>query len=183
MLICPQCCVQCLLLAFFLAEYNQTKGFHSNLLTGVASRSMLLKENFLLKRRSYQIRFRVRTEYKAEEYTDYNFRTNSPPQNGTCTMDKYTGKGVLEKFQLTCQDWVDLDQPLKYQVTIPKPDMSYITFAVSNESLMTLRLPVGDKNNSYALQLEVYILDSLLAWTKVNVSLTVSFTPFFFGCY
>ena len=87
---------------------------------------------------------------------------------------------MLEKFQLTCQNWDDVDQPLRYQVNIPKPDMSYIVFAVSTNSSMTLRLPVGDKNNSYTLRLDVFIVDSLLAWTKVNVSVIVSFSPFIF---
>lgn len=122
----------------------------------------------------------MRTEEQAEEFSEYNFRTNSPPQNGTCTIDKATGEAVLEKFQLTCQDWDDVDQPLTYQVNILKPDMSYIVFAVSTLSSMTLRLPVGDKNNSYTLRLDVFIVDSLLGWTKVNVSVIVSFSPFIF---
>ena len=181
MLTYPWSCGLCLLFAFFLlAEYNQIKGFQENLLTDDTSTSILLKENFLLKSRSYQIRFRVRTEDQAEEFSEYNFRTNSPPRDGTCTIDKDTGKAVLEKFQLTCQDWDDDDQPLTYQVSIPKPDMSYIVFAVSTNSSMTLRLPVGDEKNSYTLRLDVFIVDSLLGWTKVNVSVTVSFSSFIF---
>lgn len=123
------------------------------------------------------------TEYKAEEYTEYNFRTNSPPQNGTCTIKNATGEAVLGKFQLTCQYWDDVDQPLRYQVNIPKPDMSYIVLAVSTNSSMMLRLPVGDKNNAYTLQLDVFIMDSLLAWTKVNVSVTVSFSLAFISLF
>ena len=98
----------------FVTEFNETKQFYNNLLTDYTSKSILLKENFIRERMSYRIKFRVRTEYEADEYTHYDFRTNTPPERGTCTLDKSTGKAVLDKFQLTCRDWIDVDLPLRY---------------------------------------------------------------------
>lgn len=88
-------------------------------------------------------------------------------------MDKYVGLAVLDLFQLQCNDWEDYDLPLTYQVTVPKLDGTYIVLSVGQNSSIPLRLPVGD-DDDFRLRLEVYIIDSLVAYTKVNVSLIVS---------
>ena len=121
------------------------------------------------------IKFRVRTIYNADDFAYYYFRTNTPPANGTCTMDKTVGQAVLEDFVLTCTGWNDVDLPLKYQVNVPGLGSSYVVLAVSSDSSNTLRLPVGDKNDNYNLLLEVNVQDSLLAAAKVNLTVIVSF--------
>jgi len=160
---------------FFLTEFtNETVGFYSNLLTSYTSTSILLKENFCQQRMSYRIKFRVRTIYDAEDDTYYDFRTNTPPEHGTCTVDKNTGEAVLDEFRVMCRDWVDVDLPLKYQLNIPRPDHHYVVSAANNDNTITTRLPVGDKDDYYNLRIEVVVFDSLLATTKVNVTVIVS---------
>lgn len=114
------------------------------------------------------------TTYGAEDFFHYDFRPNTPPQGGTCVLNKYVGQAVLDMFQLDCSSWNDYDLPLTYQVTVPKLDNTYIILAKKNISSMALRLPVGDQNDAFRLRLEVYVIDSLAANTKVNVSLIVS---------
>ena len=162
---------------FFLpTDYNATKNFYSNLLTTSTSSSMLLQENFLQDRKSYMIKFRVTTVYDAKEFTYYYFRTNNPPEGGTCTMDRDTGKAALDQFDLACINWIDPDEPLAYQVNIPSKNESngYIVFAVFNTSATNLRLPVGDETDLYNLHLDVYIIDFLGATAKVNLTVIVS---------
>jgi len=36
------------------------------------------------------------------------FTINSPPQNGTCTIDQTNGT-TMTLFQITCSNWVDSD--------------------------------------------------------------------------
>lgn len=64
----------------------------------------------------------------------------------------------------------------RYQVNIPKADGPYIVLALSNDSSMSLQLPVGDKDNLYNLRMTVYVIDSLAATTRVNISVIVSFS-------
>ena len=157
-----------------LGDWKEKDGFYEHLLTSFTSTEIILKANFLQLKKRYQIKFRVLTEHGGEGYTYYNFRTNTPPQGGSCEMDKSTGQAVLDEFELQCYDWIDHDLPLMYQVNIPKLDGTYIVFAVAPNNSITLRLPVGDKNYGYHLRLEVFIMDSLKASSKVNVSIFVS---------
>ncbi|KAJ7336026.1 hypothetical protein OS493_013400 [Desmophyllum pertusum] len=154
-------------------DWKEKDGFYEHLLTSFTSTEIILKANFLQLKKRYQIKFRVLTEHGGEGYTYYNFRTNTPPQGGSCEMDKSTGQAVLDEFELQCYDWIDHDLPLMYQVNIPKLDGTYIVFAVAPNNSITLRLPVGDKNYGYHLRLEVFIMDSLKASSKVNVSIFV----------
>ena len=164
-------------LIFFLpTDYNATKNFYSHLLTSSSSLSMLLQENVLEKRKSYMIKFRVTTIYDAKEFAYYYFRTNIPPEGGTCEIDRETGKAALDQFYLACINWKDKDEPLVYQVNIPSKNegSGYIVFAVFNTSSTNLSLPVGDKLDLYHLHLNVYIIDSLGATAKVNLTVIVS---------
>ena len=133
-----------------------------------------MQENFLQKEKLYQIRFQSLTNYRGEGYSYYNFQTNSPPKWGTCVLDRSAGRAVLDEFQLQCNNWTDNDFPLTYQVNIPKLDGTYIVFAAGPNSSIPLRLPVGNKDDGYRLRLEVVVIDSLLASTRVNMSAIVS---------
>ena len=163
-------------LIFFLpTDYNATKNFYSNLLTTSSSRSMLLQENVLEKRKSYMIKLRVTTIYDAKEFAYYYFRTNIPPVGGTCAIDRDTGVAARDEYELACNNWVDSDTPLVYKVNIPSNNESsgYIVLAVFDTN-SKLRLPVGDKLDLYHLHLNVYIIDSLGATAKVNLTVIVS---------
>ena len=121
------------------------------------------------------IKFRVTTIYDAKEFAYYYFRINIPPVGGTCEIDKDTGEAARDEYKLTCNNWVDSDTPLVYKANIPSNNESsgYIVLAVFDTS-SKLRLPVGDKLDLYRLHLNVYIIDSLGATAKVNLTVIVS---------
>ncbi|XP_078384727.1 sperm receptor for egg jelly-like [Oculina patagonica] len=155
-------------------DWIDDNDFYTHLLTSYSGvTEILLQENFLLVDRIYRVTLEVMTQYGAEGYAHYDFRPNTPPQRGTCVLDKYAGIAVLDLFELQCNDWDDYDLPLTYQVTVPTLNDTYIVLAVGQNSSIQLRLPVGDKDDVFRLRLEVYIIDSLVAYTRVNVSLYV----------
>ena len=158
-----------------IGEWIEDNDFYTNLLTSYSGvTEILLQENFLQVNRVYRITLRVTNEYEAEDYFNYDFRPNTPPQRGTCVMDNYFGHAALDLFQLHCKDWEDYDLPLRYQVTVPKLDGTYIVLSVGENNKTSLRLPVGDQNEAFNLRLEIYIIDSLAAYSKFNISLIVS---------
>ncbi|XP_022784277.1 uncharacterized protein LOC111324875 [Stylophora pistillata] len=156
--------------------WKETAGFYQALITSSTGRAIVLKENFLQKEMFYQIRFRTVTYYRGEGYSFYDFHTNSPPKLGTCKIDKSEGKAALDTFHLQCNDWYDTDLPLTYQVNIPKEDGTYIFLASETNNSIPLRLPVGNKSDGNRLQLEVAVIDSFLAFTKINLTVVV-YTP------
>lgn len=152
----------------------EENGFSSHLQTPSSSAEILLQENYLQINKLYRITFKVLTEYGADGYTYYVFRANIPPKGGTCVSDKVIGQAALDTFGIECNEWTDNDLPLVYQVTIPKQDGTFIFLAEEKNNSFALRLPVGDKDNAFRLQLELLIVDALAAYTKINVTVVVS---------
>ena len=59
-------------------------------------------------------------------------------------------------------------------MNIPKEDGTYIILASETNNSLPLRLPVGNESDGNRLQLEVVIIDSLLAFAKANITVFVS---------
>lgn len=105
----------------------------------------------------------------------YQFNTNSPPFGGTCDVDKPEGQAWETSFVFTCGGWQDEDKPLKYKFRYKSSDGIEIVFQSGYSSTLSAKLPVGDSNKDYKLQVQVLIIDSLGSsadtWINVKVSI------------
>ena len=105
----------------------------------------------------------------------YQFNTNSPPFGGTCDVDKPEGQAWETSFVFTCRGWQDEDKPLKYKFRYKNSDGIEMVFQSGYSSTLSAKLPVGDSNKDYKLQVQVLIIDSLGSsadtWINVKVSI------------
>ena len=127
---------------------------------------------------------------------------NAPPSNGKCIPSLKNGRALIDRFEISCKDWLDEHQPLSYKFEMLKTksddekeskdgaDASAKDKAETNEEAgsqgntrllyhgsndtVSLVLPLGDKALNYLLPLKIAILDFYGSATEVTLNLTVS---------
>ena len=71
--------------------------------------SQLFLMNPLIQYWKFEASYTVTTNYGiATGIGAIRFSINSPPQNGTCTIDQTSGT-TMTLFQLSCSNWIDSD--------------------------------------------------------------------------
>lgn len=108
----------------------------------------------------------------SEGSTKFTLGENTSPSNGTCDIHPISGEALVTEFKMNCSGWVDIDntqQPFIYWLVAFSEDsekkrVQTVLFRGILRELVT-KLPVGDKNNNNSLQVQIWIQDSLGAYT------------------
>ncbi|CAM2704890.1 unnamed protein product [Rotaria socialis] len=104
------------------------------------------------------------------------FSINSPPENGTCTVSSTNGTSMTS-FEFSCLNWSDPNGIGGYSFyAYTSIGSGRILIAFTTLSIVELYLPIGDPNNSYALQVFVEIHDIYDVIATYNLS-TITVIP------
>lgn len=127
---------------------------------------------------TYQVTVKATTPQGHSSSTTYSFVTNTPPKGGICKVDDPQGKAWETDFLFSCIGWHDDNLPLKFQFSYNSSDGIEMIFQFGNLSTATGKLPVGDPNMDYKLQIQILVIDSLGSTVSVGIDVKVSI--FFF---
>lgn len=137
---------------------------------------------------TYQVTVNGETSQGHSSIGAYSFVTNTPPSGGICKVDKTQGKAWETNFVFSCIGWQDDNLPLKFQFSYYSSDGIEMIFQSGNSSTATGKLPVGDPNTDYKLDIKILVIDALGSsvdiWIDLKVSITLrfKFLLFFFSC-
>ncbi|XP_041369934.1 polycystic kidney disease protein 1-like 2 [Gigantopelta aegis] len=149
----------------------------SKSLTGYNKKSMLLPPGTLNASSTYQFDLQIFYNKNASKMKlEYRFRTNQPPEGGSCSVDPTSGQALITKFTVSCPGYKDNDSPLTYSVYLKKKGKSDTLLYQGNEDTNSLVLPAGPPQSNSWLQLTVYISDSLDTSTNFTLRVKVQ-TP------
>ncbi|XP_041362098.1 uncharacterized protein LOC121378064 [Gigantopelta aegis] len=144
----------------------------SKLPTGYNKKSMVLPPGTLNASSTYQFDLHIFYNKNASKVKlEYRFRTNQPPEGGSCSVDPTSGQALITKFTVSCPGYKDNDSPLTYNVFLNKKGKSDTLLYQGNGETTSLVLPAGPPQSNSWLQLTVYISDSLD--TSTNFTLRV----------
>ncbi|CAH1247746.1 SELP [Branchiostoma lanceolatum] len=94
-------------------------------------------------------------------FAEYSFTLNEPPRVGNCAALN-TSDGF---FVIRCQGFRDPDVPLRYDLEYTAADIE----VASASSTPPVRLPVGDPEKNYELEIVIRVADSLGAFAFTSV--------------
>lgn len=127
---------------------------------------------------TYEVTVSGETSQGHSSIGTYSFVTNSPPSGGICKVDKPQGKAWETNFVFSCIGWQDDNLPLKFQFSYNNSDGIEMIFQSGNSSTVTGKLPVGDPNIDYKLDIRILVIDALGSsvdiWIDLKVSITLS---------
>jgi len=90
------------------------------------------------------------------------------------------GEALITMFKMTCDNWLDSDntkQPLLYWfITGSGSERTVINRGIQNN--LERLLPLGDPSTNYSLPVEVWVQDSLGAYTVALKKYVCTFLPF-----
>ncbi len=130
----------------------------------------------------YKIKAVIRIQTKNDiikEHYEEKIVLNSPPLiaegNSGCFVTPSEGFAVETIFNITCVGWHDEDKPLTYEFRYNTSVGLVINYPNARIGMNTLstNLPVGSKEDDFALRVDVYIKDSLGDSTISRVSVKV----------
>ncbi|CAF1035223.1 unnamed protein product [Adineta ricciae] len=99
-----------------------------------------------------------------------NFKVNTPPQNGSCTISPINGT-TSTLFTITCSQWIDDDGIQDYSFYSWTTNSNERTIlGYTSLSSIQLRLPAVNNNISSSLRISVQIRDRLSCVTDYNMS-------------
>ncbi|XP_077867281.1 uncharacterized protein LOC100375380 [Saccoglossus kowalevskii] len=152
--------------------------------TGLHGQSLVINDGVLDEDRTYVVVVTMsssdgRGAHKVERegLANIYFTVNKGPMWGKCTLLPESGVEMDTVFTISCQEWVDDQQPLMYQI-------SYSIGSAGSEELLyygmkssvSFQLPAGDPNNNNTEGLHISIVDNFGGKTKV-CSLEVTVEP------
>ncbi|XP_041369943.1 sperm receptor for egg jelly-like [Gigantopelta aegis] len=145
--------------------------------TGYNKKSVVLPPGTLNASSTYQFDLQIFYNKNASKVKlEYRFRTNQPPEGGSCSVDPTSGQALITKFTVSCPGYKDNDSPLTYSVYLKKKGKSDTLLYQGNEETTSLILAAGLPQSNSWLELTVYISDSLDTSTIVSLKVQVQ-TP------
>ena len=121
------------------------------------------REYTLEQKTSYKMKVQAFLKDGSSESEYYEFITNEPPHHEDsmegCSVNPTKGEAVVTEFKITCDGFMDVDQPISY-------DFSYHTttgvvhFQSGLSSNASVRLPLGDPIANYSIIILVDVKDS-----------------------
>jgi len=131
---------------------------------------------------TYQVTVRGKTSEGYSSIGSYSFVTNLPPRGGICKAHKRQGKAWETNFVIRCIGWQDDNLPLKFQFSYNSSDGIEMIFQSGHSSTAKGKLPVGDPNMDYKLDVRVLVIDALGSsvdfWTYLKVSVILGLSLF-----
>lgn len=154
-------------------------------LTYMNSPNLVTEQSKLRGNATYQVTVSGETSQGHNSIGTYSFVTNSPPSGGICRADKPQGKAWETNFVISCIGWKDDNLPLKFQFSYNTSDGIEMIFQSGNSSTATGKLPVGDSNMDYKLDIRILVIDALGSsvdkWINLKVSVILRFIYLFFS--
>ena len=145
-------------------------------LTYMNSPNLVTAEGKLHGNATYEVAVKGETSQGHSSIETYSFVTNSPPSGGTCKADNPQGKAWDTNFVIRCIGWQDDNLPLKFQFSYNSSDGIEMVFQSGNSSTAKGKLPVGDPNMDYKLDVRILVIDTLGSsvdfWIYLKVSIT-----------
>jgi len=123
---------------------------------------------------TYQVTVRGETSQGHSSIETYSFVTNSPPSGGICKADKPWGRAWETNFVISCIGWHGDNLPLKFQFSYNSSDGIEMIFQSGHSSTATGKLPVGDPNMDYKLDVRILVIDGLGSSVDFWISFKVS---------
>ncbi|XP_072169256.1 polycystin-1-like protein 2 [Diadema setosum] len=117
-------------------------------------------------------------------FTEYSIHFNAPPSPGDCSVEPREGHSIQTPFTIVCQDFVDSDQPLSFEMQVFTnfdytggrfiTDVQGFQLYTGNEARQEdLSLPVGEKEKDFMVLIKVIVMDAFKAMTAVYLNATV----------
>ena len=135
---------------------------------------IVLDKNVIKNKMKYRWSFVVTTKEYAIGYSYALLRANDPPERGTCYFVDKAGQALVDAFLFRCHGWMDDDQPIHYEVQLPKEGNSSIPLYRGLEPNVSISFPLGDPEKEYRLNLTILVVDGLGAAAKLRDVLEVS---------
>ena len=153
------------------------KNLRDSILTKSSSPGLVLKESTL--RQNQQYRFVVSADTTAiatgmrRSNASYEFKTNSPPIGGQCTVAPPSGVALVTIFTFNCTGWEDDDIPLMYKIFYMIEGERYMLAGYGTNSSMAIGLPQGDSANNHEIEIKIDIVDVLGVFHTESLTLKV----------
>ncbi|KAF0975103.1 hypothetical protein FDP41_005856 [Naegleria fowleri] len=150
-----------------------TDGFELNsdtTVTGVKSRSLIIRGDYIAAGVEYQIRVDV-SAGGATGYAVFVFSVNSPPMPGSITASPSTSSAGMDPVTITCDGWYDADAPLTYQYYYYDLNRGVwrSLSGRTTDNQITTKLPPGYGINK-KIRIRARVYDSKNAYSDIEVS-------------
>lgn len=154
------------------------------MLTYMNSPNLVTKENTFPGNNSFLLTLTAKAPGNIIDTTTYRFVTNAPPSGGRCEVDTKEGLAWLTYYGFVCFGWKDHDLPLSYKFRYNTSDGIEMVFFSGRNRFARARLPVGNADDGFKLNIEIEIADAIgtkaLVWMNVKVLNTVWINSFLF---
>ena len=107
----------------------------------------------------YLIRVFGGRENGAKGRSEYTSLTNDPPRGGACSGKPPVGEALVSDFVLSCSGWRDADMPLTYEFNHKNEEGKLVLLSFGENSHVTVKLPLGNPQQNFSLEIHVKILD------------------------
>ena len=94
---------------------------------------------------------------------------NDSPKNGSCKITPNSGFAISTNFQISCSEWADEDnkqQPFIYELAVYLKNGKRSVLNRGVEEVISKKMPLGNDQENYELQIEVRIEDAFGAATR-----------------
>ncbi|XP_071487966.1 polycystin-1-like protein 2 [Diadema antillarum] len=162
--------------------------FASQTLTGLHSNHLVVKPfTFASVDKAGSVVFRVEGSvgnFSTPGFTEYSVHFNAPPSPGDCRVEPREGHSIQTPFTIACQDFVDSDQPLSYEMHVftnfdvtggrfISDSQGFQLYAGYETRQEDLSMPVGEMEKDFVVLIKVIVMDAFKAMTTVYLNATV----------
>lgn len=138
------------------------------------SPNLILAQGKLHGNATYNVTVTGRTSGGHISSATYSFVTNTPPSGGECKVNLAKGKAWETDFVFSCNGWYDNELPLKFTFSYYSSEGIEMIFHSGTSNTATGKLPVGDSNRDFKLQVQMTVIDALGSAVNTGVYIQVS---------
>lgn len=133
----------------------------------------VVEKNSFQQKKKYKLKVTVTNKDGGQRILTYVIKTNMLPHSGSCTNDKTSAQAVVDPIRFTCKNWIDEEPFLSYELWVRPSNSEPKLLYFGEDATFEMKLPLGDRNNSYNLPVLVKILDGVKESTSVELNITV----------
>ncbi|PFX27651.1 Polycystic kidney disease protein 1-like 2 [Stylophora pistillata] len=137
------------------------------------SPNLILAQGKLHGNATYNVTVTGRTSRGHTSTATYSFMTNSPPSGGECKVNTAEGKAWKTDFVFSCNGWYDEELPLRFTFSYYSSEGIEMVFQSGTSNTAIGKLPVGDSNRDFKLQVQMTVADALGSIVNTGVYVQV----------
>ena len=146
--------------------------------SNIGSNNIAFKANVLQPGVQYVIQVTVdrsTTSSGEDALSEYRFMTNVPPYGGKCVISVTKGYVYDTLFPFRCSGWLTDNPPLLYTLIYKDiySDLDAILCYNAQEGEADVRMPIGDPERNFTLDVTIVITDTIGSRTLVNTRVQV----------